>query len=785
MFCRLKSEIRVPTHRRWLAALVVLIALAALEQLVIFDLSLPPQFGLRIQESEGNARVSWVQPAGVAWGAGVRKGDIVTSVDRTRVARGLDGRSLQGATSVAVQSSTGSVVIASLASATADARLRQMTFLPISICFAVVGIVVFLLVDDLATATATAVFTVSAAVALLVGIATINGSTWSLVVEYVSIVWFGASMLLWFAIFPVNRLRTRIGLRLAVACIASHGALLVAYAWVSIVDSSGYSVVERAMWGCLLIDLIGACVLAGIAVRSASAKQREERHMILLVTLSVFVGVIPFCFLSLLPGALGLHYIVPPEISILSLGLLPIGLGAAVLTRRFFGVSRLIRRSMISMIVWVALLSIYVLVFQIGRLEIIQGPSHLPVNFDITLLEVITVAGTFPVMQGLLRRSIESLLFHDVYDYAAILQQIGSEIVYLRSIESIAGHALQRIGTTLDLHWSELSVGIGAKAPLKYRWGKPPFAFEPQRPGKGLFGTKRSNGSVDSPGFAVPLIADGQDIGLLRIGPKEHDIELLPHDRTLVTTVAPLLATAIQNAVLITRLEEQVSELEKNRQELRALSLELIGVQEEERRRIALDLHDDALQRAILLARDLQQDERAEQQGSHRQRRQEAVQEIIVSLRSVCNGLRPPALDDLGLVGGVKYLISDVCARSTLEVSLVVEADDQGSFGRLDPQLEVDLYRIVQEALNNCMKHAHASCACVSFRQSLHSVRLCVVDDGLGCRRSRESSSDQQHLGLVGFRERLRPWNGRVSIGPSAGGGTQVTVEVPIGGKYG
>src|SRR5207302_2879334 len=116
---------------------------------------------------------------------------------------------------------------------------------------------------------------------------------------------------------------------------------------------------------------------------------------------------------------------------------------------------------------------------------------------------------------------------------------------------------------------------------------------------------------------------------------------------------------------------------------------------------IALDLHDDPLQRAILLTREMNELAGETFLPSHVRR---SAEEIAISLRAICTGLRPPMLDDLGLAASLEWLASDISARSDLSASLKV--DGFGSVGstRLETNLEVALYRAAQEALTNCVK---------------------------------------------------------------------------------
>jgi two-component system sensor histidine kinase UhpB len=182
-------------------------------------------------------------------------------------------------------------------------------------------------------------------------------------------------------------------------------------------------------------------------------------------------------------------------------------------------------------------------------------------------------------------------------------------------------------------------------------------------------------------------------------------------------------------------------------------------VQEEERRRLALELHDDPLQRATLLARRLA--------GRGLDEEQESAEDVAIALRAICYGLRPPMLDDLGLATALKRLVSDVAARSDVQVLLHPSG---AAAERVDPALELALYRVAQEGLNNVLKHAHARQASVSLERGADWIELRIEDDGRGTSGDYRSPNS---LGLVGIRERLLPWAGQVHIGPRPqGGGT-------------
>jgi signal transduction histidine kinase len=139
-------------------------------------------------------------------------------------------------------------------------------------------------------------------------------------------------------------------------------------------------------------------------------------------------------------------------------------------------------------------------------------------------------------------------------------------------------------------------------------------------------------------------------------------------------------------------------------------------------------------------------------------------------------------LDDLGLPAAAEWLATNLRARSDLEISLEVASADGQPFGRLEPGVELALYRVAQEALNNTLKHAQASRAEVWLTRDADSVRLRVADNGRGLPVNGDGPSPTS-LGLLGMRERLAEWNATVSVDNAVGGGVEVSARVPLAGE--
>jgi len=271
--------------------------------------------------------------------------------------------------------------------------------------------------------------------------------------------------------------------------------------------------------------------------------------------------------------------------------------------------------------------------------------------------------------------------------------------------------------------------------------------------------------------LGIPLVAGGTVIGLCSLDKIRPDCFSLEHQR-LAETLVGQAAVIVQNAWLF----EQVR---AGRERLLSLSHRLVEVQESERRYIARELHDETGQALTSLKLGLSLLER---QTSDPQAVRETtadlksqVESVLEELHRLAMDLRPASLDHLGLKAALQQHLEDLGARHGLQVQLVVLNLDS----RLPAEIEVNLYRIVQEALTNVVRHANASRVEVLLEQRVDSIVAIVEDNGDGFDPQRPLNN--QSLGLFGMRERAEMLGGKLVIEVQPGEGTTIYVEVPYG----
>ena len=269
----------------------------------------------------------------------------------------------------------------------------------------------------------------------------------------------------------------------------------------------------------------------------------------------------------------------------------------------------------------------------------------------------------------------------------------------------------------------------------------------------------------------IPLISSKGIIGILSLG-NLHS-QLGKRKQKLLMSLANQLGLGVENALLWHKVKEK--------EEIKARLLQkIIGVQEEERKRIARELHDETGQSLTSLLLGLKMIEKAQDMEQVRERTGELRQVVIDTLTDINKlalELRPTILDDLGLVAAVERYISNVLAKSDLEIELQVMGIEEI---QLSSQVEITIYRIIQESLTNIIKHAKASRVNILLEHQGDKIFLVVGDNGIGFNQEtiRKKSLEYKHLGLFGMEERAAIIGGFLVIESSPGQGTKIRFEV-------
>lgn len=251
--------------------------------------------------------------------------------------------------------------------------------------------------------------------------------------------------------------------------------------------------------------------------------------------------------------------------------------------------------------------------------------------------------------------------------------------------------------------------------------------------------------------------------------------------RTQASLQESLEARNSLNRQLFERLRNQVSALDQLNAALQATQRRLITEREDERKALARELHDEIIQDMLSYNYRLEEIENVEtslalQKEVASIRR--GIRNMVGELRQMCSDLRPPSLEHHGLSSAIDSLAHEWAERNNIRLQLEIDP----SLGRLPEMIELSVFRIVQEGLNNVRKHAVARHVRLSLqRTSAASLLVRLEDDGQGLSVPTDlaSLSLNKHFGLVGISERVALLGGVMNIESSKGGGTTLQVEIP------
>jgi signal transduction histidine kinase len=357
-----------------------------------------------------------------------------------------------------------------------------------------------------------------------------------------------------------------------------------------------------------------------------------------------------------------------------------------------------------------------------------------------------------------------------------LLNEVAEILSHTLEVEQELPAVVRRLlsGLSLDAVWLCLEPESGADSALviidSYAAGVSPIRELAQELHRGLMSAPEE--VVTEGGMvAVPLLGETQAMGSLGVrtaGNAEVGADLVD----LLTTIARQMQVALENSMLYRQRQES----------LQSYVRQVTEAQEEERLRIARELHDETAQELVHLARKLEQLRSGADPGQT-----DAIQELvsmtrgtIQAVRRFSRDLRPSVLDDLGLRAAIEMVVEDAGNNLPRGVRLTVTGRER----RLDGPLELALFRIAQEALRNVEKHSAATMASVDLDFGGDEITLSVTDNGRGLASAKIADLIRSgKLGIAGMKERAELVGGALDLQSINGEGTRVVVTVRNGGS--
>ena len=247
--------------------------------------------------------------------------------------------------------------------------------------------------------------------------------------------------------------------------------------------------------------------------------------------------------------------------------------------------------------------------------------------------------------------------------------------------------------------------------------------------------------------------------------------------QSLLLGVIVALAVVGRLRILERRSDEQRTAAERAERQMRQLSQRVVAAQEEERKNLSRELHDHVAQVLTGLRMEIGRIERGwaptdRRLGSVVQECKHLVDQMFRTVRDLALGLRPSMLDDFGLRAALEWYVRDVSRRYGVDVDLLVDGDVDA----LPEQHQTCVYRAVQEALTNCVRHAHARSIGVDVVGNAAGLSVSITDDGVGF----DPAQRREGLGLRGLEERVNELGGKVVTRSAINQGTTITIHVPV-----
>jgi two-component system, NarL family, sensor kinase len=494
--------------------------------------------------------------------------------------------------------------------------------------------------------------------------------------------------------------------------------------------AGGTAVAAAGIVGVVLVVVGLLASLVSFVVRFRSS-DGEEQQQLRWVAASLCLAVPLFVVGALLWGAVPGAEVLPVLASLA----LPTGIAVAVLNYRLYEIDLVVNRALVYGLLTVCVVGGYVAV--VGLVG-----ATLSSDGDLVLSLLVTgvVAVGFQPLRARVQRFVNRLMYGERDDPYSAIAGLGRTLAASLQPDTVLPTIVETLGRTLALQY----VGVALADD----------GVSEDRRAVAEYGTR-------GPGmFALPLVHRGVEVGGLRLAARQGE-RLRERDHRLIVDLTPQVAAAV-HAVGLT-------------QELQLARQHIVELREEERRRIRRDLHDGlgpALA-GVVFGLDAARNSLARDPAGVDAALAELKTELQASIgdvRRLVYDLRPPALDQLGLVPALEEYAARLGERGALQVSVSAPPMPE-----LPAAVEVAAYRIATEALTNAARHSGALSTFVTFDVTDVQLRLSVVDDGGGINGHRGTG-----IGLTAMAERAAELGGTCSVSAPDGGGTAVVAVLPL-----
>ena len=497
-------------------------------------------------------------------------------------------------------------------------------------------------------------------------------------------------------------------------------------------------VIPRLDWlfeTCAVLAIVCAVVAAAGAAASLTLRWRRADR-VGRQQLKWLLATLPFTIASLVatlvfPGTWSLLLALPAGI------LMPIAIGIAVLRYRLYEIDILLNRAVLYGMLTAGMAGVYLAVVVAAQsLRSVFGLRGS--NLAVQIIATVLAAGALWPLHDRVQRRVDRLFYGDRGVPYEALARLGRRIEEAADTESALSSVVKTIADSLRLPYASLELRLGDGWSPAAAYGEAP----PQV-------------------VAFPLTFQRETVGRLLVGTRSRGEQLGPDDERLLADLARQAGPAAHAVAL--------------RRALDVSRAGLVTAREEERRRLRRDLHDGLgpTLAGLTLGLDTARGRSASQPELQEllSKLKAETQRAVADVRRIVYGLRPPTLDEFGLVGSLREEVGRLQYEAP-SLTVTLDAPAEG-LADLPAAVEVACYRIVTEALTNVTRHAHATQCSVRLRLN-HGLAVNICDDGVGLPEGWRAG-----VGIASMRERVTELGGDLVIEPSLPHGTRINAHLP------
>jgi signal transduction histidine kinase len=435
--------------------------------------------------------------------------------------------------------------------------------------------------------------------------------------------------------------------------------------------------------------------------------------------------------------------------------LAPSGYLLAIVHHNLFDIDRLLNRAVVY-----GILSLGILLLYLGPFLLIYRavPDDLLAQLLVVSALTLLVGLAFDWSKMRVQQLVDQLFYGGWYDYPGVVETVSAELARSLDRHQLTAVLAEQVPALMRLHPGRLHIGEKVKE------------LEPD---------------PKQPHLWFDLAFEGRLAAVWVVGPHRDGEDFTAADRRILRTLADQAETALRNVLLVEALRRRLEEIRASRETLARAQHRLLLSREEERARLARELHDSPIQSLVglnlqlgLLRNVVSAGDAANPTLAHELQAMRAeVRALLAELRAVCAALRPPMLDTLGLAAALRALAEEWSAQHAIPLDLTLPNDEQLS--ALPEAVAVNLYRVTQEALTNVARHAEAESAALRLTADDGRLTLTIRDDGRGfpTPNDRGARTANDHFGLIGIQERVELIGGTLEIASEPGRGTTIRVD--------